>query len=131
MQRITDPRSHDLDIMHKEMANPTGLLHEARKDAMEPLGQSLSAIVRELLGDKADERTVGLCQMSILSQCFGPMMHKRHRGKSPRAAGSKTPAHLEENVEILADHVAGFCLAGIRDIRRNAGKAVRREKKRK
>ena len=36
MRRITDPESHDLDIMHKEIANPTGLLHEARKDAMEP-----------------------------------------------------------------------------------------------
>jgi AcrR family transcriptional regulator len=78
MHRMADPNNHEVEIMHKEMANPTGLLAEVLLQAIEPMRQALRSIVRELLGDAASEQQVSFCEMSLMSQCFGPMLHLRH-----------------------------------------------------
>ncbi|MFH1488834.1 MAG: TetR family transcriptional regulator, partial [Pseudomonadota bacterium] len=36
MRRILDPESHDLDIVYKELATPTGLLAGPMQESMEP-----------------------------------------------------------------------------------------------
>jgi AcrR family transcriptional regulator len=48
MQRIADPDNYEVEILHKEMANPTGLLTAGCRK-MERCGRNAS-IVRELLG---------------------------------------------------------------------------------
>lgn len=115
MQRIADPDNHEVEIMHKEMANPTGLLTEALPQALEPLRQGMRSIVRELLGDGAGEQQVAFCVMSLVGQCFGPMLHLRHAKLAP---GTPRPASLPFpfGVEEMADHVTQFSLAGIRGI---------------
>jgi hypothetical protein len=121
MQRIVDPDNYEVEIMHKEMANPTGLLTEALPPAIEPLRQDLRSIVRELLREGASEPQVSLCVMSLVGQCFGPMLHLR-RAKTapgvPRPAGLPLPFDVAE----LADHVTRFSLAGIQGIRREVRK---------
>jgi AcrR family transcriptional regulator len=117
MRRILDPESHDLDMVHKEMANPTGLLAGAIKESLEPVFQGLTSAVRELLGGQATEQQVRLCQMSIRAQCFGPLLRERVRKMSslgPRPAG---PEPFLGDVETLADHVTRFSLAGMRELR--------------
>jgi len=116
MQRIADPDNHEVEIMHKEMVNPTGLLTEALGQAIEPMRQGLRALVQELLGPDAGERQVSLCVMSLIGQCFGPMLHLRH---SRRASGAPRPTGppLPLDVEELADHVTRFSLAGIHGVR--------------
>ena len=37
MRRIIDPESHDFDIVHKEMANPTGLLAGSIQELIDPI----------------------------------------------------------------------------------------------
>ena len=76
MRRIADPNNHEIEIMHKEMANPTGLLAEALQRAIEPMRQG-TTIVQELLGDGASEQQISFCEMSLMGQCFGPMLHLR------------------------------------------------------
>jgi AcrR family transcriptional regulator len=129
MQRIADPDNYEIEIMHKEMANPTGLLTEAVQQAMERMRQGVRSIVRELLGDRANERQTALCVMSLVGQCFGPMLHLR-RAKmtpgTPRPVGPPPDAQrrceaFEFGVEELADHVTQFSLAGMRGIRENGG----------
>ncbi len=118
MHRITDPDNHEIEIVHKEMANPTGLLMGAMQRTIESERQCTLALVRELLGGKASERAVCLCEMSLMSQCFGPMLHLRHRKMPPGMP--RPPAPLAElSVEQLADHIVQFTLAGIRGIREN------------
>jgi len=118
MRRIIDPESHDLDIVHKEMANPTGLLARAMQESIEPIFQGLYWIVRELLGEQAGEEHVRLCHMSIRAQCFGPLLRERHRKTFSQVARLSDSEPILEDVEALADHVTRFSLAGIREVRR-------------
>ncbi len=118
MRRITDPDTHEFDIVHKELANPTGLLAEAMHKSIAPIRQGFSSLVRELLGKKANEQDVRLCQLSIKAQCFGPLLRERQRRISPQAPHPPS-FPLEVSVEARADHVTRFSLAGIRGIRRS------------
>jgi hypothetical protein len=120
MRRIADPRSHAFDIVHKEIANPTGLLTEAMRDSLEPLNEGFLSVIRELLGRGATDRQAQLCHMSIMAQCFGPLLRERRRRQVPKAVRVPGPEWSAPDVEVLADHVARFSLAGIRDARRSA-----------
>ena len=92
--------------------------------------QTTLALVRELLGENASEQAVCLCEMSLMSQCFGPMLHLR-RGKMPPGA-PRPPAPLAElSVEQLADHIVQFTLAGIRGIRENLNNPKKSSKRRR
>jgi AcrR family transcriptional regulator len=128
MQRIADPDNYEIEIMHKEMANPTGLLTEAVQQAIERMRQGLRAIVQELLGEGAAELQVSFCVMSLVGQCFGPMLHLRQvrlgRG-TPPPIGPPFAFRVEE----LADHVTQFSLAGIRGIRAETAQALRNDRK--
>jgi AcrR family transcriptional regulator len=112
MQRIADPQTHDIDLVRKEMANPTGLLMEPMRKAIEPIERGFRSIVRELLGDGASEQQVSLCQMSIMTQCFDPMMRSRFAKTMPKVPPGGLPCSIEE----LAHHITQFSLAGIRGI---------------
>jgi TetR/AcrR family transcriptional regulator, regulator of cefoperazone and chloramphenicol sensitivity len=128
MQRIEDPDNHEIEIIHKEMANPTGLLTEVLPQAVEPMRQGLRSIVQELLGHGASEQQVSLCVMSLVGQCFGPMLHLRHARMVPGAPRPIGPPLLFE-VDDLANHVTQFSLAGIRGIREGLGKVQKAGKK--
>jgi AcrR family transcriptional regulator len=124
MRRVIDPSSHSFDIIHKEMANPTGLLARVMRESMEPLQKGFASTIRELLGEKATEQQVRLCHMSIFSQCFGPMLRERHRKKSPQSPPTCSEP-LFEDVEALADHITRFSLAGICEMRRRITRSKR------
>ncbi len=126
MQRIADPNNCEIEIMHKEMANPTGLLTQTVHEKIEQMRQGMQSIVRELLGDRASERQISLCVMSLVGQCFGPMLHLRRARMTPGAPRPAGPP-FGFGVEELADHVMQFSLAGIQGIRRSGSrpKAVR------
>ena len=123
MHRMGDPNNYEVEIMHKEMANPTGLLTEALQKAIEPMRQVMRSIVRELLGDGVSEQQAFFCEMSLMGQCFGPMLHLRHARMPPEAPRPPGPP-LQFNVEELADHVTQFTLAGIRGIRAGTHRAA-------
>jgi AcrR family transcriptional regulator len=128
MQRLADPKSYEFEIIHKEMANPTGLLAEVMRKSIEPLRRELGGVVRELLGESASEQQVMLCQMSIRAQCFDMIVRERHH-KMFAAAGIKEELPSERpKIEVMADHVTRFSLAGIREMRHRieAGELVSR-----
>jgi AcrR family transcriptional regulator len=112
IQRITDPETHDLEIMHKEVVNPTGLLAETITKAIEPIDQGLKLVIQELLGSSASEQQVLFCFISIMSQCLGFVMHLRASKNAPGFQPTSLP-QLGINVEEVADHITQFSLAGI------------------
>lgn len=123
--RFMDPDSRELDMTHREMSNPTGLLGEIIHSSLEPLRRMHLAIVRDLLGPRATEQHVQLCGMSIHAQCFATLMHERHR-RHPQGCGKDLrPPELEIDRDVLADHIVTFSLAGIREVRRKGDKATR------
>jgi AcrR family transcriptional regulator len=119
MQRIGDPDNCEIEIIHKEMANPTGLLAETMRRVIEPIANDTKALVRALLGNKADEQGVQFCEMSIMSQCFGPMLRLR-RARAGREPSFPKGLSFEFDIQTLAEHVIAFSLAGIRAIRDEA-----------
>ena len=126
VRRFMDPTSRDLDIAHREMANPTGLLAEVMHSSFEPLRRMHLGIVRDLLGPRATEQDVQLCEMSVHAQCVAALMHERQRRIQPQGVRRTGPPKLNIGAAALADHVARFSLAGLREVRRTAGLARRR-----
>ncbi|MFZ2656438.1 MAG: CerR family C-terminal domain-containing protein [Victivallales bacterium] len=115
IHRISDPENMEFEMVHKEMANPTGLLAEVMRESLEPLREDMQSIVRELLGEKATDKEIQLCEMSIMGQCFNPaVMHKRRKDQHKNGF---CPKPLDLDIETIAAHVIGFSLAGIREVR--------------
>jgi len=125
IERMADPETYEFDIVHKELANPTGLLTEAMQGCIEPIRLAMQRIVRELLGPEATDREVQYCQMSIIGQCFHPVMRVR---RSRLAAVFKNVHGLPEfDLETIIDHIVRFSLAAIGEIRRQCASGERTE----
>jgi AcrR family transcriptional regulator len=127
LRRLLDPESHDFDIAHKEIANPTGLLSEIIPPCIEPIRRDLLAVVAELLGRDPADPAVRFCHMSIMGQCFGPLLRHRRRQQHPvrRIPGANCAESLPStDPEVLAEHITRFSLAGIKAARQEAGKPI-------
>jgi len=114
IHRVADPENLEIEIVFRDMANPSCLLEEAMMDSMGPIRMEVTSILRELLGDEASEREIQLCEMSIMGQCVTPMvMKERHMQELP-------PGFLHFTAEEKAEHIIKFSLAGIKEIRKSA-----------
>ncbi len=122
--RITDQSNKAFLIVHRELANPTGILKDVMRECLRPLRQEMTALVRELLGPGVQEKHVLFCQVSVLSQCLDVMARKGlHRGHP----GDKYRPPMIDDMDSYAEHVARFSLAGIRAVRAGAeAKSIRR-----
>lgn len=99
-----------------ELVHPTGLIHEAWHELIEPRRQKLLGIIRAVMGKETTDETVLFCEMSILNQC--------------RALLTISPEDLEylleqplspDLVERMADHIVRFSLEGIRAVGKSEG----------
>ncbi len=117
LQRIADPKSYEFDILYKELVNQTGLLSDVMQEAIEPIRRGLFVLMRELLGEKATDLQVQLCQMSIRAQCFDLIVREQRRKQSSRGTKLPGPPFLDVDIAVLADHILRFSLAGIRELR--------------
>lgn len=116
MQRIADPRTYELEIIHKEMACPTGLLRDVMLPAMETLREGFDLIIDELLGEEVSKQQIRYCYMNVMDMCFG-LVHHIHRSKMSKSTQSSGNFFPELDIESFADHVTHFSLAGIHSIR--------------
>ena len=113
IERVIDPEACDFDIIHKEMASPTGLLTETIETAIIPIENEFMKDLKELLGSDVSQKELMLCHMSIMSQCFGPMLHLRHiQKKSPVPHPRDLRADI--SIEELTEHIIRFSLAGMK-----------------
>jgi TetR/AcrR family transcriptional regulator, regulator of cefoperazone and chloramphenicol sensitivity len=117
IQRIVDPETHEFDIIQKEHANPTGLLVEVMQESIQPMRQKMEFIVRELLGDRASDQQVELCQMSIMAQCLHTMIHRRHHKMFSEGNAPPSCSYSKFSVDEITDHIVRFSLAGIQKLR--------------
>jgi hypothetical protein len=107
----------EFGIMRNEMANPTGLLHQVIDDAIRPVREATQAILREMLGPKANDLDVELCEVCVVA----PWMHVTHHRQAEKHEGL-APVFREEMIESIVEHFTSFALAGIRETRRRIEK---------
>ncbi|HOJ32171.1 MAG TPA: CerR family C-terminal domain-containing protein [Candidatus Hydrogenedentes bacterium] len=99
-------------IRMREIMNPTGILDHAIASWMQKMRTYTRSVIQELLGPKATNEYVELCEMSLISQCFmaqGPPWKKRKHALWK---------FDEKDTERLTQHIVQFSLAGIAEIRR-------------
>src|SRR4051812_24249462 len=106
-------RGHDSWIhqfMLREMSDPTPALDLVIEQVIKPRMTYLCGIVATLLGcDVTDERALR-CAMSVHVQCLALFDHP----VTHRVGGA--PDRSPEAIDLMADHITRFSLAGIREI---------------
>ena len=91
-----------------EMVNPTGLIKDSWHEIIDPQMKKLRKIIRDLSGPGADELSIRLCEMSIISQCR-IFVNVKTSDLEFFLGEPLTP----KLVERFARHIAEFSLAGI------------------
>jgi len=94
-------------LMAREFIEPTAALDQMIDEAIKPLYQSLSGILRDLMGPGTNEERVRMCLMSIVGQCIyyfhvRPVIENIYQ----RQFGPK-------DLEQLSEHITRFSLGGI------------------
>jgi AcrR family transcriptional regulator len=114
LSRMTDRNrlGHFHGIRMMEFANPTGLSNEIFAGMVRKNRDHVIEILRSLLGPNADEKTLEMCHMSIISQCL--MAHPKRR-RSPVRPPLRFKA---KDVDFLTEYITDFSLAGILKIKR-------------
>jgi len=102
-------------LLLQELVNPTDVIRHVKRDALQPLHDRMSTLMRELLGPKAPDEQLLLCQMSILHQCMAIGM-RLFRGTMPPHMNLAMPS--DQLIEALTDHIMRFSLAGIKAVRK-------------
>lgn len=94
----------------REFVEPTGALDIMIEEQILPSFQTLASIVRELLGPKADKKSVDLCTMSIVGQCL------YFRNATPVIARLRKKDHFTSaEINAIAEHIFRFSLAALRE----------------
>ncbi len=105
-------------LMAHEMTEPTRAMDELVEAFVRPMIQRLDAILRELVGPGIDAETLRLCGRSIVGQC---LFYNHARPVLERMGQA---CFRPEDIEHLAEHVARFSLAALREIAREGGRAA-------
>jgi len=101
-------------LMAKEMAEPTPSHAAILEEAVTPQRARMEGIVRELLGPEAEEDHIRLSCFSLVSQCLFlnfTTSIRRHLFDASDAG--------DQGVDVLADHITAFTMAGIERYRRD------------
>lgn len=132
LQRMMDPDCYEFEIMHMEMADPTGLLAEVfMQEVLLPFRSGLMSILHELLGSAASEQDLQLCEMSVHAQCMNPIIFDRRHGVDECHQPLPKPPRLDAELETIVEHVLRFSLGGLEATRREIeAREVRQVKRR-
>ena len=114
LRKTTDDINRGSVIVYMELANPTGLLEEVAREELKPLRQTLSGLVREMLGPGASDNHIRFFATSIMGLCTTPLFFNR--------VSCNTEDEMNnwriKNVEAYADHVFNFVLDGLNNLRK-------------
>jgi AcrR family transcriptional regulator len=100
-------------IMARELIEPTQALDHLVQEELRPRFRELQAVVRELLGDRADDEQVRFCCLSVIGQCVFLHNARQVIGRvDPRM--KFTPAEIEK----LALHITRFSLGALKQLRK-------------
>ena len=113
LMQAEGPASWIHRIMRHETTNPTPAAPQIFDLAIRPRLEYLSSVIAELIGCAATDPRVVRCVISVQGQCllYRPdPFHSAVQSKWPVAPGP---------IDVIADHIAEFSLAGIRAVARD------------
>jgi AcrR family transcriptional regulator len=119
LHRMADENNQEFLIVHRELANPTGLLEEVMRKDLRPLRDKMETLIRDLLGPSVSDMQVRFCAIGIVSQCISPILMNRMQKTKPM---DKKDFPRIDDIDAYAKHVVKFSLAGIRAIREQSEK---------
>lgn len=100
--------SSQCQIMARELADPTPALDKIVREAIQPLHEFLSRLVKEIAGDKISEPELRRFVHSIFGQC---LFYRHSQPVLQRLHPELRYDHRE--IDAIAEHIAQFSLAGI------------------
>ncbi len=104
-------------LMMREMIEPTGVLEMVVNTAMKPMLGHLEAIVREIVGTPVSRTQIERAMLSIIAQCVF-----YHHSKP--VLQLLYPQHVNEpDIEAIAEHIAAFSYAGLKQLQAQKGRA--------
>jgi AcrR family transcriptional regulator len=115
LARISDdpPVAWHGKLMSREMMQPSRALDALVDKRIRPLFRQLEAIVREVLGRRADDGLVRRCAFSIVGQCF-----HYHHARPLIVRLSPRQRFRAADMERLADHITRFSMGALRALAR-------------
>lgn len=105
---------HAGKLLLREMVNPTDVIQDVKRDAIQPLHNRMCRIMGQLLGPQAGQEQILLCAMSVVHQCLMLGVRLFSGGIPPEM---KLNMPTERLLETMADHITRFSLAGVSAIR--------------
>jgi TetR/AcrR family transcriptional regulator, regulator of cefoperazone and chloramphenicol sensitivity len=117
LHRMADKNNKEFLIVHRELANPTGLLEEVMRRDLRPLRDKMETVIRELLGPATSDMQARFCAIGVVSQCISPILISRMKKMRPK---DKDDSPRIDDIDSYANHVVKFSLAGIAAIREEA-----------
>ncbi len=107
---------HAGKLLLREMISPTDVIDQVKHDAIRPMHDRMTRLMRELLGPRATDQEILLSITSVVHQCFAIGIGL-FTGRMPPFV--KFDMTTEQLVETLTDHITRFSLAGIQATRAN------------
>ena len=108
VERVLAPQSAtSLQVMMREMAQPTKACEEIVRDYIRPIAHKLGGILAELLSDATEQQRT-LIAFSIVGQCH---FYRNHRAVASLLIGEEAFAKLD--VAVVAEHITSFTLRAL------------------
>jgi len=98
-------------LMAHELTNPTPALELVVTDVIKPRMAYLGSVIAKLIGCKTTDARVEHCVMSVQAQCLALLSDRIAERFHPFAINAK-------RLDVLADHITRFSLAGIKAMKR-------------
>lgn len=122
LNRILRPGAETVHkLLIREMSDPTPALDDLIEKALRPRIQYLAGLVSAIMGVDPSDPRVMRCVGSIQSQAI---MYRHHPGASKIQRVFKP---TEDDIDVVADHIATFSLGGIRAVASGAASRGTRE----
>ena len=99
-----------MKLAARELIEPSPALDVIVEEAIRPLSQELESIVRELLGPEADDESVRLNMLSVVSQCGF-----YHHSRAVISRLYSMQKFSVEDIEKLAQHITRFSLSAMKN----------------
>jgi AcrR family transcriptional regulator len=104
-----------MNLIATEMQRPSPALRKIVRQIIRPTEARLRAVVGQIVGLPSDDDAVRMCAHSIVGQC----LHYKHAAAVLNVLWPDL-WRMPDRIDRLAEHIAGFSLAGLKARRKHA-----------
>lgn len=111
-------------IVHRELSSPSPMHGELFNHYLEPMQNQFLAVIRDFLGEQADENNVRLCSLCVHGPIYDLLSFRIKWDESQAEKGTQYPLFgarsvFIEDPEALIQHIQHYTLGGLDAVRNN------------